>query len=100
MLIGRHRVKSWSSTQGPISLNSGEAEFYGVVKSSGMAFGYQALLDDLGVQLPIRVWTDSSATIGICSRQGFGKLRHVDTKSIWVQQRVRERGHGAKKGQG
>ena len=90
LMIGKHLVKSWSSTQGPISLSSGEAEFYGVVKASGVALGYQALLRDLGVQLPLRVWTDSSATMGICSRQGLGKLRHVDTRSLWVQQRVRD----------
>ena len=89
LMIGRHLIKSWSSTQGPISLSSGEAEFYGVVKASGMALGYQALLDDLGVRIPVRIWTDSSATMGICSRQGLGKLRHVDTRTLWVQQRVR-----------
>ena len=52
--------------------------------------GYQALLSDLGVELPVRIWTDSSATMGICGRQGLGKLRHVDTKSLWVQQKVRD----------
>ena len=89
-MVGRHLVKSWSSTQGPISLSSGEAEFYGVVKASGIALGYQALLRDLDIGVPIRVWTDSSATMGICGRQGLGKLRHVDTRSLWVQQRVRD----------
>ena len=90
LMIGKHLIKSWSSTQGPISLSSGEAEFYGVVKASGVALGYQALLRDLGLRLPLRVWTDSSATMGICSRQGLGKLRHIDTRSLWVQQRVRD----------
>ncbi len=90
LMIGRHLIKSWSSTQIPISLSSGEAELYGVVKASGIALGYQALLRDLGLQLPIRVWIDSTATMGICSRQGLGKLRHIDTRSLWVQQRVRE----------
>ena len=54
-----------------------------------MALGYQALLNDLSVRLPVRVWADSSATMGICTRQGLGKLRHVDTGCLWVQQRVR-----------
>ena len=90
LMLGSHFIKSWSSTQGAISLSSGEAEFYGVVKAAGIALGYQALLGDLGVELPVRVWTDSSATMGICGRQGFGKLRHVDTKSLWVQQKVRD----------
>ena len=88
--MGGHFIKSWSATQGAISLSSGEAEFYGVVKAAGIALGYQALLADLGVELPVRVWTDSSATMGICGRQGLGKLRHVDTKSLWVQQKVRD----------
>ena len=89
MMLGSHLIKSWSSTQSTISLSSGEAEFYGVVKSTGIALGYQALMRDLGVRLPVRVWTDSSASMGICGRQGLGKLRHIDTKSLWVQQKVR-----------
>ena len=89
-MLGRHLIKSWSSTQGPVSLSSGEAEFYGVVKAAGVTLGYQALLEDLGVKIPVRVWTDSTATMGICGRQGLGKLRHVDTRSLWIQQRVRD----------
>ena len=89
-MLGTHLIKSWSSTQASISLSSGEAEFYGVVKASGVSLGYQALLKDVGLALPIRVWTDSTATIGICGRQGLGKLRHVDTQCLWIQQRVRD----------
>ena len=83
-------VKSWSSTQNLISLSSGEAEYYGVVKGASMGLGYQALLADLDVSLPLRVWTDSTASMGICGRQGLGKLRHIDTRCLWVQQRVRD----------
>ena len=91
LMLGRHLIKTWSSTQGSVSLSSGESEFYGVVKASGVALGYQSLLRDLGHELPVRVWTDSTATIGICGRQGLGKLRHIDTHYLWVQQRVRDR---------
>ena len=91
ILLGSHTIKHWSSTQTSVSLSSGEAEFNGVVKGSGMALGYQSLLRDLGVDLPVRVWTDSSAAIGICSRQGLGKLRHLDTHTLWVQQAVRQK---------
>ena len=38
----------------------------------------------------LRIWTDSSAAIGICGRQGLGKLRHVDTRSLWLQQKLRD----------
>ncbi len=90
LMLGSHLIKSWSSTQQSVALSSGEAEFYGVVKAAGIALGYRSLMEDLGVQLEVRVWTDSTATIGICGRQGLGKLRHIDTQSLWIQQRVRD----------
>lgn len=66
-------------------------EFYGVVKASGFALGQRSLFCDLGSDLRVRVWTDSTATIGICFRQGLGKLRHIDTHSLWVQEKVRSK---------
>ncbi len=91
VLVGSHAVKSWSSTQTSVALSSGEAEFNGVVRGSGAGLGYQSLLSDLGQGLALRVWTDSSAAMGICARQGLGKLRHIDTHTLWVQQAVRSR---------
>jgi len=82
-------MKHWSSTQTSVSLSSGEAEFNGVVRGAGQGLGYQSLLRDFGIRVPLRVWTDSSAAIGICSRQGLGKLRHLDTHTLWIQQAVR-----------
>ena len=89
-MLGSHLLKSWSSTQSTPSLSSGEAEFYGVVKASGMALGFQALLQDIHIEMPVRVWTDSTASIGTCSRQGLGRLRHIATQCLWIQQRVRD----------
>ena len=54
-----------------------------------MGLGYQALLADLGITADLRVWTDSSAAMGIAGRQGLGKLRHLDTHTLWLQQAVR-----------
>jgi len=88
-VLGQHLVKSWSSTQAEVALSSGEAEYYGAVKATGVGLGFQSLLRDFGIELPLRVWTDSTATIGICSRDGLGKLRHIDTKCLWLQHQVR-----------
>ena len=71
-------------TQASLALSSGEAEFYGVVKGAGVGLGQQALLRDIGIELPVRVWTDSTAAIGICGRQGLGKLRHLACQSLWT----------------
>ena len=88
-MIGGHCIRTWSSTQASVTLSSGEAEFYGVVKAAGAGIGHQSLMDDLGIHLPVRVWTDSSAALGIASRSGLGKLRHLETHTLWVQEAVR-----------
>ena len=89
VLLGSHTTKTWSSTQASIALSSGEAEFNGVVRGSGVGLGYRSLLKDLGHTVPLRVWTDSSCALGICARQGLGKVRHLDTHTLWIQQAVR-----------
>ena len=39
--------------------------------------------------LQIRVHTDATAAIGIARRRGMGKIRHLDTTDLWVQEVVR-----------
>ena len=90
LLLGNHILKTWSATQASLALSSGEAEFYGVVKGAGIGLGQAALFNDVGIKIPLRVWTDSSAAIGICGRQGLGKLRHIACQTLWVQQRLRK----------
>ena len=46
-------------------------------------------MQDLNVDLPVRAWTDSSAALGIASRSGLGKLRHLETHTLWLQEKVR-----------
>ena len=76
--IGNHAVKSWSSTQPTITLSRREAELHGVVKAGANGMGMLSLLNDLGVQIHLNVWTDSTATQGICGRQGLGKITDLD----------------------
>ena len=91
LLWGNHILNTWSATQASLALSSGEADFYGVVKGTGIGLGQAALFNDIGVNNPLRVWTDSSAAIGICGRQGLGKLRHVACQTLWVQQLVTDK---------
>ena len=87
VMLGSHCVKHWPPTQTSIALSSGEAEFAGVLRGAGQGLGYQSLLGDLGVVVPLRVWTDSSAAIGICNRQGPNKLPHLDTHTCGQSRR-------------
>ena len=72
-MLGKHTIKHWASTQPSVSRSSGEAAFYGLVRCSGQGLVQQGLLEDLGCDVPLRVWTDFPAALAICSRQGLGK---------------------------
>ena len=72
-----------------MTLSSGEAEFYWLVKAAGAGLGHQSLVRDMGMRLPVCIWTDSSAALGISTRSGLGKLRHLETHTLWVQEKVR-----------
>ena len=89
IMIGQHCLRTWSSTQPSVTLSSGEAEYYGLVKAAGAGLGHQSLMEDLNLKLPVRAWTDSSAALGIASRSGLGKLRHLETHTLWLQEKVR-----------
>ena len=97
VMLGAHTIKTWSSTLQNICLSSGEAEFYGLVKAASQGLGMQALLHDLGCDIPLNLYTDSSAAIGTCSRQGLGKQRHLDTTSLWIQQKLLQKAFRLKK---
>ena len=50
--------------------------------------GIRALLGDLGVECAVTLNTDASAAVGIESRRGLGKIRHIEVSQLWLQQRV------------
>ncbi len=71
-------------------VSSGESEFYGiVVKAATMGIGIKSLFKDLGVEAENQVNTDSSAAGSISSRRGAGRVRHMEVRELWVQERVR-----------
>ena len=100
VMIGGRCIRTWNSTQASVTLSSGEAEYYGLVKAAGAGLGHQSLMDDLGIHLPVRVWTDSSAALGIASRSALGKLRHLETHTLWVQEKSPHRGDHSQEGVG
>ena len=53
-----------------------------------MGLQLQGLLKDWGYEVALIARTDSSSAIGAASRQGLGKLRHVQTRYSWAQERL------------
>ena len=88
--LGNHVIKHWSTTQATVALSSAEAEYAALVKAASNLLGVRSMMEDLGVQdVPLELHSDSSAAIGIASRTGLGKLRHLEVHLLWVQQHVR-----------
>ena len=77
-MIGDHLIKAWSSTQPIVAMSSGEAEYYAMVKGASTALGLQSMASEVGYPLSIVLCVDSSAAIGISSRRGLGKVRHIE----------------------
>ena len=63
-----------------------------VVKASTEGLGLKSVLEDLGIAVKVSICSDATAAIGICRRQGLGRVRHLATADLWIQQRVK-RGH-------
>ena len=85
MLLNNACVKSWSTTQAVVAISSGEAEYYAALKGASLALGFRSMAADLGEDVKIVLRSDSAAALGIGGRQGLGKLRHLETCYLWLQ---------------
>ena len=83
---GNHLIKTWCKTQAVVALSSAEAELYGVVRASAETLGMMSMYMDMGEKVEGTVLGDASAALAIIHRKGLGKLRHLDTNYLWVQE--------------
>ena len=88
---GSHLIKHWSTTQSTVALSSAEAELTGICKGAAQGLGLQSLAAGLGIKFELKVMTDATAAIGIARRRGLGKVRHLATADLWIQDRVRKK---------
>ena len=85
-MIGSHYIKSWSKSQSVIALSSAEAELYAIIKTASETLGIISILKDWDMMYKADIMADASAALGIIGRTGLGKLRHIDTSYLWLQQ--------------
>ena len=86
VMAGGHLIKTCSRQQRRVALRSAEAELYAILAASAETLGIAAYARDLGMQLKGTIFTDASAALGIAQRRGLGKVGHIDTQALWVQQ--------------
>ena len=91
MAVGEHYIKGWSTTQASIALSSGEAELVALTKATAETMGVLSMMQDLGCIKKGVVYADSSAALAIADRKGSGKLRHINIRMLWVQEKERRK---------
>ena len=87
-LHGTHCIKHSCNLLSIIGLSSAENEFYGISSGASSGLGIQALMHDMGIVADLVIHTDSSAAKSFCSRRGLGKMKHIQTRFLWVQERL------------
>ena len=90
-MLGSHATKTQSVLQSTVSLSSGESEYYAAVQGSATGFGLRSLLADWLVHVALKVASDSSAARGLASKRGLSKTRHIATRYLWLQEKVRKK---------
>ena len=85
---GQHPIRFWSRSQAAVALSSGEAELTSIVKGSTETIGLKAMVEELGMGRHASfLFTDSSAANGAVHRIGVGKMKHVATNMLWIQEK-------------
>ena len=84
--MGEHVIKTYCKQQKVIALSSAEAELYAMVAASAETLALAAYARDLGLVLECELYCDSAAALGIAQRAGIGKVRHLRTQGLWVQE--------------
>ncbi|CAK0899647.1 unnamed protein product, partial [Prorocentrum cordatum] len=73
------------------ALSSGEAEWYALLHTASCGIGLVSLARDMGYELELCLAGDATAASGIAHRRGAGRIRHIETKTLWLQRHVTER---------
>ena len=88
IVLGHNQVRSLCRGQAVIALSSGEAEYYALVTCISEALGDQSALADWGIKVKLTILMDATAGKSIGSRRGLGKVKHINTIFLWVQELV------------
>ena len=74
-----------------MAISSAESELYATVKTTAEAWGIRSMWSDLGIQVRVSVQVDASAALGIIERKGLGKVRHIETSHLGIQETAARR---------
>ena len=88
ILRGSHLLRHASALQTTIGSSSAEDEYYAVTRGASCALGLKAFFADIEMQVGVVMKCDSSAAAAVATRKGLGRLRHLHTRYLWLQDRI------------
>ena len=91
VMLGGHLLFLSATTQNVVATSPGEAEFYALAKSASRALGAVAMAADMAKVVKPRVRVDATASMAIASKRGVGRVRHLHTQVLSVQEAVARR---------
>ena len=86
---GLHMWDCYSATQATIALSSAESEFYATGSATARGLQCKVHLSETERPCELDVYSDSTAARGMCQRTGVGKVRHLELRFLWIQERLR-----------
>ena len=88
---GQHLIKSWGRTQDAITLSSAEAELVALGNLAMEVLGVRSMSEEWKLSKASQVSqldADASAALIIAKRRGAGKMRHINVKCLWLQEKA------------
>ena len=84
----------WASR--PTSLEQPTARSQSLIRRKrvlclGKGSGFRNGNPGAGIKVNLQVYTDSAAALGTWNRLGLGKSRHIQTRFLWIQEKLAER---------
>ena len=80
---------SFTGRQSLIATSSGMAEFYAVCATAEEMLLARDVLMFFGCQVEASLHMDCAAARGICRREGVGKVKSLEVRTLWLQQVVK-----------
>ena len=86
LMMGRCVGRTSPKGHAVIAPDSGVTEYYGLVRGVSQIPGATSLAQDWGMPMPGHVWVNPAAGTAIGSRCGLGKVAHIGTVLLRVQE--------------
>ena len=67
------------------------AEYNALVTGLTRALGLTACASELSLDVGVKLWTDASVAKSFVPLRGLGKIRHLETRWLWMHDAVAER---------